>query len=68
MSTPLLIQMSIEKNDDKGIMKILRKEGAKESELYVQVLTYFVQRTITQQNSSKGMRSALNSLHISYGL
>jgi len=47
MSIPLLVRICIETNDDKGIMKILRREGSKESELYVQVLTYFVQRSLS---------------------
>jgi hypothetical protein len=51
----LLMAKMIALDDTKEIIKLLRKEGSKEPELYVQVLSYFVQRTL--QSSSKERKS-----------
>jgi hypothetical protein len=54
----LLMQRMTEVDDVKEILKLLRKEGTKEPELYVQVLTYFVQRT--SNDSSRERKSRLS--------
>lgn len=46
LQTELLLRVYIETNNDAGIMKILRREGHKHPELFVQVLTYFVKKSI----------------------
>lgn len=51
LSTDLLLRMAIESGDERGIFKILRREGGKDPELYVQVLTYFVKKSITSSQS-----------------
>ena len=42
-SSELLLSKYIESGDEKGILKVLRREGRKDPELYVQVLTHFLQ-------------------------
>ncbi len=46
-STELLLRMYTESNDDNSIFKILRKEDRKDSEFYIQILTYFVKKVDT---------------------
>lgn len=41
-SSDLILQKYIETGNEKGIMRVLRREGRKDPELYVQVLSYFV--------------------------
>ncbi len=59
-STDLLMRMLIQNNDVKEVFKVLRREGSKDPELYVQVLTYFVQQSIAQDESRASL-SARNS-------
>jgi hypothetical protein len=51
-STDLLLKKLIENEDSKEVFKLLRKEGTKESELFIQVLTYFIDRTLPPSSSS----------------
>ena len=52
--TELLLRMNIESGDEKGIFKILRKEGRKDPDLYVRVLSYLVEQSIsTTDNDDK---------------
>jgi hypothetical protein len=44
--TELLLRMNIESGDEKGIFKILRKEGRKDPDLYVRVLSYLVEQSM----------------------
>ncbi len=57
----LLMSKMIALDDTKEIMKLLRKEGSKEPELYVQVLTYFVQRTLQSSIKERKSRKSLMS-------
>lgn len=57
----LLMNKMIVLDDTKEIMKLLRKEGSKEPELYVQVLTYFVQRTLQSSSKERKSRKSLMS-------
>jgi hypothetical protein len=47
-SSELLLSKYIESGDEKGIIKILRREGRKDPELYVQVLTHFLQLALAK--------------------
>ena len=49
-STELLMRMLIQGNDVKEVFKVLRREGTKDPELYIQVLTYFVQQSIVSED------------------
>eukprot|EP01038_Epipyxis_sp_PR26KG_P011998 gene11998-16062_t len=51
-SVDLLMTMLIESNDEKEVFKVLRREGNKDAELFVKVLTYFVQKTLDYNNLS----------------
>lgn len=51
-STELLMRMLIDKDDVKEVFKVLRREGSKDPQLYVQVLTYFVQQSIAPEDSA----------------
>jgi hypothetical protein len=51
-TTELLLRLRIQANDEKGLFKILRREGRKDPELYVQVLRYFVEKTSVKYNVS----------------
>mmetsp|Transcript_11655 Transcript_11655/g.17666 ORF Transcript_11655/g.17666 Transcript_11655/m.17666 type:complete len:1045 (+) Transcript_11655:67-3201(+) len=42
MSTDLILRKYIETGNERGIMRVLRREGKKDPELFVQVLGYFV--------------------------
>lgn len=53
----LLMKKMIENADSKEVLKLLIKEGTKEPELYVQVLTFFVQQTMS---GSSGQSSNSN--------
>ena len=44
------MRMLIQNNDVKEVFKVLRREGSKDPELYVQVLTYFVQQSIVPES------------------
>jgi hypothetical protein len=46
-SSDLILQKYIETGNEKGIMRVLRREGRKDPELYVQVLTYFVKLSMS---------------------
>lgn len=48
----LLLHMLMENGDNLEIFKILRREGSKDPELYVRVLTHFVQRSIRGEESN----------------
>ena len=52
-SSDLILQKYIETGNEKGIMRVLRREGRKDPELYIQVLSYFVKLSITQPNNVK---------------
>ena len=52
-SVDLLLRRYIEIGDDRAILKLLRREGRKSPDLYVQVLSYFVRSV-----PPKGQRSA----------
>jgi len=47
-SSELLLRKHIERGDAKGILKVLRREGRKDPELYVQVLSHFVQQALAE--------------------
>ena len=51
-STELLMQKHIESGDEKGIFKVLRREGRKDPELYVHVLGYFVKQAMAPVDDS----------------
>ena len=57
-SVELLARMHIEASNDRGLYRILRREGRKDPELYVQVLTYFVNKTIIHSPLDVGGGSA----------
>lgn len=44
------MRMLIQNNDVKEVFKVLRREGSKDPELYVQVLTFFVQQSIVPES------------------
>lgn len=44
-SVDLLLRRHIEAKDDRGLCRILRREGRKDPMLYQQVLGYFVQNS-----------------------
>jgi hypothetical protein len=60
-SIDLLINKLIEAEDSKEVFKLLRKEGTKEPELFVQVLTYFVQKTMQTLPSPTNDKNGINS-------
>jgi hypothetical protein len=49
-STELLMRKHIKSGDEKGIFKVLRREGRKDPELYVQVLTHFVRQAMEEHD------------------
>jgi len=51
-SVDLLMRMSMERNDTAEIFKLLRREGGKDPELYVQALTYMVGKVSVESHSS----------------
>jgi hypothetical protein len=51
-STDLILRRCIETGNERGIMRILRREGRKDPELFVQVLTYFVRLSMTSSSVS----------------
>lgn len=56
-SSDLILQKYIETGNEKGIMRVLRREGRKDPELYVQVLSYFVKLSMNHPKSSQGQSS-----------
>jgi hypothetical protein len=55
-SVDLLIRRHIEGGDEQGIFRILRREGRKDPDLYVQVLTYFVQKAGRKMNNNNHVK------------
>jgi hypothetical protein len=53
-SADLLLRKYMEAEDEKGIFRVLRREGKKDPDLYVQVLTYFVQQSLNVGGSKSG--------------
>jgi hypothetical protein len=51
-STELLMRMLIQGNDSKEVFKVLRREGSKDPDLYIQVLTHFVQQSIVPEGDA----------------
>jgi vacuolar protein sorting-associated protein 11 len=51
-SSDLILQKYIETGNEKGIMRVLRREGRKDPELYVQVLSYFVKLSMNHPSQS----------------
>jgi hypothetical protein len=51
-STELLMRMLIQGNDSKEVFKVLRREGSKDPDLYIQVLTHFVQQSIEPEGDA----------------
>jgi hypothetical protein len=49
--TELLMRLLIEGNDVKEVFKVLRREGSKDPDLYIQVLTYFVEQSIVPEDA-----------------
>lgn len=47
-----LLMKHIEAEDERGILRLLRREGKKDTDLYFQVLNYFVQRTMAEPEDS----------------
>lgn len=45
------MRMLIERKDRKEIFKVLRREGSKDPELYVQVLSFLVQQTMADDET-----------------
>jgi hypothetical protein len=58
-ATDLLVRQHIEVENDAGLFKIMRLQGRKDPELYVQILKYFVDKTIAA-NSQHSSESASN--------
>jgi hypothetical protein len=56
--TELLMRLLIEGNDVKEVFKVLRREGSKDPDLYVQVLTYFVEQSIVPEDAQGGLEGA----------
>lgn len=52
-SSDLILQKYIETGNEKGILRVLRREGRKDPELYVQVLSYFVKLSMTLPRPSQ---------------
>eukprot|EP00605_Chrysophyceae_sp_TOSAG23-4_P001966 GSChrysophyteH1.ASY1.ANO1.2177.1 assembled CDS len=52
-STELLMQQHMEIGDERGIFKVLRREGRKDTELYVQVLSYFVRQAMEEPGADE---------------
>lgn len=52
-SSDLILQKYIESGNEKGIMRVLRREGRKDPELYLQVLTYFVELSMNSHGVSE---------------
>lgn len=57
-STDLLMRILIQNNDVKEVFKVLRREGGKSPEMYVQVLTYFVQQSIAPDDNASAVGSS----------
>ena len=57
-SSELLMRMLIQSNDVKEVFKVLRREGSKNPELYVQVLTYFVQQSVEADSNQRSAKEA----------
>lgn len=57
-SIELLMRMLLEGNDVKEIFKVLRREGPKDPELYIKVLTHFVVESIDVAEEVEGVKSA----------
>jgi hypothetical protein len=53
-STDLILRRCIETGNERGIMRVLKREGRKDPELFVQVLTYFVRLSMTSSSSTTG--------------
>lgn len=53
-SSDLILQKYIETGNEKGIMRVLRREGRKDPELYVQVLSYFVKLSMNLPRAKQG--------------
>jgi len=53
-STELLLRMLIESDDTKEVFKVLRREGGKDPELYVQILTHLVQESVSGRDRDRG--------------
>lgn len=62
-STELLMRMLIDRHDVKEVFKVLRREGSKDPQLYVQVLTYFVQQSIVPEDHGHGHGARGKSEH-----
>jgi len=60
-STDLLMRILIQNNDVKEVFKVLRREGSKNPEMYVQVLTYFVQQSIVPEGGSVSGKTGVSS-------
>lgn len=60
-STDLLMRILIQNNDVKEVFKVLRREGNKNPEMYVQVLTYFVQQSIVPEGGSVSGKTGVSS-------
>jgi hypothetical protein len=52
-STELLMRKHIESGDEKGIFKVLRREGRRDPDLYVQVLSYFVRQAMEEPDEDE---------------
>jgi vacuolar protein sorting-associated protein 11 len=51
-STDLILRKCIETGNERGIMRVLKREGRKDSELFIQVLTYFIRLTMSNNRAS----------------
>jgi hypothetical protein len=57
-SSDLILQKYIETGNEKGIMRVLRREGRKDPELYVQVLSYFVKLSMNFSSQTREHRDS----------
>jgi hypothetical protein len=62
-STDLILRRCIETGNERGIMRVLKREGRKDPELFVQVLTYFVRLSMTAASSSSSDGQATSGHH-----
>lgn len=61
-STDLILRRCIETGNERGIMRVLKREGRKDPELFVQVLTYFVRLSMSSSSSSSSSTTATTSI------
>lgn len=61
LSVDLLMRTFMESKDEKGIFRVLRREGRKDPELYVQVLNYFVQQALPVQRGTASDDSSVTA-------